>query len=303
MMFGRILAAGAVTLFLALPAAAQQVADPDYAPKLESPAYREEGPLVAIDEAHRNFHTIEGRYAPFARLLDTDGYRTSALKTPVSAEALAAVKILVIANARSAPPVASAFTAEEIAAIHAWVEGGGSLLLIADHAPFGTAAADLARAFGVDMGQGYVVVREEGKVASILDFSGKQLGDHPILHGRTGDETIRHVRSFTGQSLGVPAGGAALLDLPVDALEITGPAQLEALDKGETVPGISAGGRAQAVALTVGKGRVVVAGEAAMFSAQTVSRPNQPTKHIGLTIADDQQFALNTLHWLSHLLD
>ncbi len=55
--------------------------------------------------------------------------------------------------------------------------------------------------------------------------------------------------------------------------------------------------------MTIGKGRVVIAGEAAMFSAQTATRPNQPVRHMGLTVADDQQFALNTLHWLSHLIN
>jgi hypothetical protein len=302
-MFKPTLAVIAAVLVLALPAAAQQVADPGYTPKLERPGYTEHGPIVAIDEAHRNFHTLAGRYAPFARLLTADGYSVSASKAPLSAETLAGVDALVIANARVTAPATSAFTAEEVVAIRAWVETGGGLLLIADHAPFGGAAADLARAFGVDMGEGYVAVREDGKVTFAVDYSGKRLGDHPILHGRRKGEKIRHVRSFMGQSLGVPDGAVALLDLPTDALEVASTSQIAQLRQGQTVPGKPAGGRAQAVALTIGKGRVVIAGEAAMFSAQMNSRPNRAAKQMGLMVADDQQFALNTLHWLSHLME
>ncbi|HEX7929434.1 MAG TPA: hypothetical protein VF470_00800, partial [Sphingomicrobium sp.] len=33
------------------------------------------GPLVAIDAAHNNYHTLKGRYAPFGAVLENDGYR------------------------------------------------------------------------------------------------------------------------------------------------------------------------------------------------------------------------------------
>lgn len=299
----KLMLATLAALFLsALPATAQQMADPAYAPVIEHPAYAEQGPVVAIDEAHRNFHTLTGRYAPFAKLLGADGYRVSASTTPLSAEALVSMTVLVIANARAAPPETSAFTVDEIAAVKAWVEGGGSLLLIADHAPFGTAAADLARAFGVEMGQGYVGVHEEGKITFAIDFANRQLGDHPILHGRSKEEEVRHVRSFTGQSLTLPDGAVSLLGLPADAQEVAEPSQAMALLKGEAAAGRAVSGRSQAMAMTVGKGRLVVAGEAAMFSAQVVQRRDQPPHYMGLTIVDDQQFALNTLHWLSHLI-
>ena len=51
-------------------APAQQVADLKYKPPLPRPAYQAgKGPRVAIDEAHHNFHTAEGRNKPFAELL------------------------------------------------------------------------------------------------------------------------------------------------------------------------------------------------------------------------------------------
>src|SRR5215204_4107099 len=64
----------AAALLLAAPASSQQVADPDFKPKVERPAYAGRGPVVLIDEAHGNFHTASGRYAPFAALLKADGF-------------------------------------------------------------------------------------------------------------------------------------------------------------------------------------------------------------------------------------
>ena len=59
---------------------------------------------------------------------------------------------------------------------------------------------------------------------------------------------------------------------------------------------VSAAGRAQAVALPFGKGRVVVFGEAAMLSAQNV---NFGMNYPG---TDNRQLVLNVVHWLSGLL-
>jgi hypothetical protein len=291
----------ATAFLLAAPAFAQeQVVDARYAPKVEHPAYHGEGPVVAIDEAHRNFHTLEGEYAPFGKLLRADGYRLRASTTRFSADALKGIDILVIANARA--PVGSAFGEDEIVALRQWVAGGGSLLLISDHAPFGGAAAALARAFGIDMGTGYAVARQDGVITSNIEFSGGALGAHAILAGRDTTERVKHVRSFTGQSLGVPAGGVALLTLPSDTLEVAGPSEIAALRHGQIVHGRRVGGRAQALAVAIGKGRLVVAGEAAMFSAQILTFPGEASERMGLRAEDDEQFALNVAHWLSRLL-
>ncbi|HEX4739183.1 MAG TPA: hypothetical protein VH331_16655 [Allosphingosinicella sp.] len=287
---------------VAAPAAAQQEVDTHYRPKVEHPAYSANGPVVAVDEGHRNFHTLGGRYAPFGKLLTADGYRVQASSAPFSSDALKGVDVLVIANALPAERGGSAFSDAEIAALKQWVQGGGSLLLISDHAPFGRAASALAAAFGVDMGTGYAVARQDGKITANIEFSGGALGAHPILHGRDKAEQVRHVKSFTGQSLGVPAGGTALLTLPDDALEVANERAIDQLRRGDTVPGRRVGARAQALAFTLGKGRVVVAGEAAMFSAQIVHFPGGETMRMGLWADDDEKFALNVLHWLTRLI-
>ncbi|MCZ6671349.1 MAG: DUF4350 domain-containing protein [Verrucomicrobia bacterium] len=123
---------------------AQQVADLSYRPPIPHPAYpTEKGPRIGIDEAHNNFHTANGRYKPFAELLRRDGYRVGRLRKSLSAKSLEDVDVVVIANPLHKQnnnnwklPTPSAFSKEEIAALHTWVEEGGSLFLIADHMPF-----------------------------------------------------------------------------------------------------------------------------------------------------------------------
>ena len=117
------------------PLAAQQVSDPDFNASVENPAYTRQGPTVAIDEAHGNFHTADGRYKPFADLLRSDGYKVVAFTSTCDARSLEGIDVLVISNARNLPAVQRgdtsqpAFTADEINAVRAWVEGGGALLV------------------------------------------------------------------------------------------------------------------------------------------------------------------------------
>ena len=288
----------ALLLALAVPAAAQQHADAHFEPKVAHPAYAANGPVVAVDQAHHNFHTLDGKYAPFGRLLGADGYRVRPNLEPFSGQSLSAVNVLVISNALPADGGQAAFRPDEIAAIRQWVENGGSLLLIADHAPFGTAAAPLAAAFGVDMGEGFAAVRQFDKVSAQIRFWSHLLGTGPIMEGRDDSERIRSVESFTGQSLGIPPGATALLLLPRDAAEVANASDISALAHGASVSGRRVGGRAQAVALSYGRGRVVIAGEAAMFTEQYFPWGER----LGLTNQDDQQFALNVLHWLSRLI-
>src|SRR5918994_4274356 len=152
----------ALIVLLPTPAFAQQHPDPEFNTSVENPAYKKEGPRVMFDEAHHNFHTFEGRFKPFVDLLLNDGYRVIRNRQPFTKAILSSFKILVISNALGAEDLdeegadKSAFTDEEIQAVHDWVKGGGALLLIADHAPFGGAAESLAKQFGVSMSKGFV---------------------------------------------------------------------------------------------------------------------------------------------------
>jgi hypothetical protein len=67
--------------------------------------------------------------------------------------------------------------------------------------------------------------------------------------------------------------------------------------------GRDVGGRAQGLAFSLGRGRVVVLGEAAMLSAQVFPAADGSQGRMGMNVpgSDDKQFALNVMHWLSRL--
>ena len=287
-------------------------ADGDFDTHVARPAYAARGPTVLIDQAHRNIHTRSGRYAPFARLLASDGYDVRANRAPFTAASLAGAKVLVVASPRGRPNKASpAFTDAECAAVAAWVAGGGALLLVTDHAPIGSATEPLARQFGIEQGLGEVQDRAHAADAhgdpSQLVFTRRDglLGDHPILAGRGPDERVERVMTFTGQSLRGPEGSAPLLRLADTAVDLPlisvvfKPGILDddlIMTLGDPVP---ATGKAQAIALVHGRGRVVVTGEAAMLTAQV-----EDGKKFGMNLTgiDNRQFALNIVHWLSGAL-
>ena len=311
-----ILALAAV--LTAAPAAAQQqMVDPDFRPAVVRQAYAADGPTVVIDEAHHNFHTVDGQYAPFAALLRADGYEVRAGTAAFDAGGLDEVDVLVIANAGAVhEPTGPIFTGAEIEAVEAWVREGGRLLLIADHAPFGAAAEPLAAAFGVRMGKGYAfAITTGGGVTTNLVYPPEAFGAHPIIAGGGAEERVESVTAFTGQSLAGPAGATVLLPMTVGAREAADLPTLQRLvariEAGEaagpvigelSTPALPA----QALAFEHGEGRVVVLGEAGMLSAQLVRFPEgsgQPDRRFGMNVAPGNiRFGLNVVHWLDGLL-
>src|SRR6266581_1001326 len=88
---------------------------------------------------------------PFADLIADDGYHVVRNHKSFNKETLETFKVLVIVNALGAEDAdeegadKSAFTDEECDVVRDWVRGGGALLLLADQAPFGSAAQNLAK--------------------------------------------------------------------------------------------------------------------------------------------------------------
>lgn len=300
----RFLLAIIAASILCLPSLAQQVADPNFDTKVANPAYKKNGPRVLFDEAHKNFHTASGRYKPFADLITNDGYQVTPNQQKFSVETLKGYDILVISNALGAeqmntPEAANpAFTDAECDAVRDWVKAGGALLLIADHAPMGSANQILGDRFGVNMSKMFTIDSQNSDKESnnpgfiVYTRENGGLADHPITRGRNNSERINRIIAFTGQSLKGPLESFALLKLADSAFDTM---------PGENSPRTSATGRAQAVVLTFGKGRVVVQAEAAMLSAQ-LAGPNKMAFGMNRPGIDNRQYALNVMHWLSKAL-
>lgn len=299
MMFGLLISSPSST--------AQQIADTLFEPRVSSPAFKEgAGPSVLIDEAHHNFHTMQGRYLAFARLLQRDGYVVNPQRTRFTRTDLDRAKILVIANALAQEneddwnlPTPSAFDSAEVATVRDWVKDGGSLWLIADHMPFPGAAGLLAAEFGILMGNGFALDArtEEGRMR--FTRSDGSLADHPITRGRNPSERIDSVIAFTGQAFRLEGAGDPLMTLRRNVVLLM-PAVAWQFSK--LTPSIPASGMLQGALVLFAKGRVAIFGEAAMFSAQ-VSGPNRtPTGMNDPSAPQNAQFLLNVLHWLSGLL-
>lgn len=284
--------------------------DPSFQPEVDHPAFAAgTGLRVAIDESHCNRHTADGLYKPFAELLRRDGFVVTPSKSRCTAAALADIDILVISNALGERnckgvwklPTPSAFRPEEITAVETWVEEGGALLLIADHMPFAGAAEELARAFGIGFVNGYAL-RDHGERAIRFERSAGTLAEHAITAGRSAEEKVDAVVSFTGQGFRPLRGGISpLLTIPAD---VTMRLPQVANVFTETTPSFSAEGLLQGAVLTHGKGRVAVFGEAGMFSAQELTMGGEVVR-FGMNAPGAEQNAqlvLNMMHWLAGLL-
>jgi hypothetical protein len=290
-----------------------QRADSSFTPKILRPSYSTGGPTICVDEAHYNSHTARGLYAPFAMLMRSDGYRVRGLEERFGRGIPGECRVLVIANATGGKTYTlfglnlptrsrerrheSAFSTAEIDTLRSWVSRGGSLLLVADHYPYGASASALSRAFGVDMSGGFT---EAANVDTARPWDRSQLAYsrdngllavHPITNGRSAAEQVHRVVTFTGQSLLAPSAQPLL---------VLGDSAVDYLPPPPRFEGRSAASRAQGVAAEIGQGRAVVLGEAAVLTAQV----DDKGRAFGMQVPgnDNQQFALNIVHWLTHLL-
>jgi uncharacterized protein (DUF302 family) len=297
--------ASVCTPTLAPRADGAQVSDTEFIPDVLAKTYRDgEGPVVYLDEAHHNFHTIEGRYATFAKVLRMDGFSISPFRKTFDAESLGRVEILVIANAQAtgddeaedALPTHSAFSADEIVAIEQWVSRGGSLFLIADHMPWPGAAENLGRALGVQMTNSFATDKSCSDDEFLFERDNGSLGHHQITDGRSDSERIDHVRTFTGQAFWLTEPGVPILRLKPGSVLLL-PSQAWQLHS--DTPQVPGDGLLQGAVLEHGKGRIAVFGEAAMFSAQ-VSGPKKRPMGMNMPSADQNaKFLLNIMHWLA----
>jgi hypothetical protein len=301
----RVIIAGLLFAGIAT-AAAQQVPDTAFDPKVEKPQYpADRGPKVLIDAAHLNFHTAEGGYAPFAKLLRLDGYRVESSKKPFTASALAGADVLVIANAMHkqseqdfAPlPTLSAFTDVEIAEVEKWVRAGGSLFLIADHMPLAGHAEALAAAFGVRFQNGFAMDANRRGLITFTRSAGS-LTASPIANGRNAAERVDSVTTFTGQAFRIDpkVDAQPLLVLP-EGYQLLLPEV--AFKFSEKTPRVPATYMLQGAIVRHGNGRAAFFGEAAMFTAQLAGPDKVPMGMNSPEARQNARFALNLMHWLS----
>jgi hypothetical protein len=289
-------------IFISLSIHAQQLGDTSFTPKNTTRTFSSsQSPVVLLDEAHHNFHTMDGRYRPFVDILKSDGYSVKNNKTTFTKESLAHADILIISNALHSKnienwdlPNYSAFSREEIEAVYQWVKNGGSLFLIADHMPFPKAAEDMAAIFGFQFNNGYV--EELTNKAQLFEVNKGTLLAHPILKGAGIKEEITSVKAFTGQAFLSPPNAKPLLVFGDSAISYM---PTKSWKFPADTPEIPVKGWNQGATLEFDKGRIVIFGEAAMFTAQISGKDKMKMGVIAEGAEQNEQFLLNIMLWLS----
>ncbi|MEM6765688.1 MAG: hypothetical protein AAF655_12205 [Bacteroidota bacterium] len=282
---------------LCLAAFGQQVADRELMIAVEAPTYPlTKGPVVGIDHGHHNFHTLEERFSAFGKLISADGYQAVSIQV-FSKEELAKIKVLVIANPIHADneegwkrPIYSAFTEEEIKRVISWVREGGSLLLIADHMPFGGAASKLAEPFGVQYEDGFVMKDERTWPPETYSKAKGTLKKSPVTVG------IDSLVAFTGSALKLPHDAIPIATYQEDQ-KFHYPA-VEAWEFDEETTVTSTEEMAFGGLVEYGKGRAAFFTEAAMFTAQ-ISKGSRKMGFNHPHATQNQQFILNVMSWLT----
>lgn len=304
-----LLALSALALSI-LPVLAQsdrQQPDLAYAYANASPAWAAgAGPRIVLSTTESNY-VRRGSMDPFAQLAQGDGFVVEKQQGDLAGALAQDPAVLVIANPylesfadqpAMTPP--SAFSAAEIEAVRAWVEGGGSLLLLADHAPFGGGSSDLATAFGFTFLNGHAIedrAAEAGYNKVSIEFAPDRglAAGHPITDGSTGRAKIARFQAFGGQAF-IPAEGAqTLLTIP-QGWSAVFTYRLSA--ERRTAPRIDASGMAQGAAMEYGNGRIAVFTEAGAFTAQVIDGVDR----FGFNTPegrDNPEFILATLRWLA----
>lgn len=293
-----------VTLFACNTA---QVADNSYDTSVKEPFFRTQKPKVLFDEAHFNVHTIKGTYKPFVSLVSNDGCIVTPNLQRFSKEVLKDYDVLVISNAKGGLHENKgdpAFAETECSTVEKWVNEGGSLLLIADHFPMGSAAQNLSKKFGVTMSNGEVsdtiYFQGNNKFRDELVFSKANglLMENEVTQGQNPNDIVSKVVTFRGQSLSIPDSAIVLLKLSSSSLLTIPKGSKTVGDKTyiEFSDPVSALGSCQGLALKHGKGRVIILGEAAMITAQKYKGEKFGMNAKG---NENRQFALNMMRWLA----
>ena len=315
-----ITVAVSLTIWLALSTTKALAQEPAYPPGT--------GPVVLIDAAHHNVYRAAQR-ASIIEFLEKDGYRVrELLRGRFDRESLDGVQIIIIETALSAQnalpsnppteaelaeawrlPTPSAFAPEEITFLSRWVKTGGALLLVFDHMPLAGAAQKLAGAFGIEVSNGYAVderllgelaPRNVAQAGSLVFRRVDQtLAEHPITNGRSATERVDSAATYVGSAFQLPPEGESLLRLGPSFISLLPQVAWQFSDatRRESIATWSQGG-----VLRVERGRVAIFGEHGLLT--TPARVAADSADAGANPQhQNPQLLLNTLHWLSGLLD
>lgn len=278
---------------------------PDYRfkPQAIVPAYPDgNGPVIFVDAAHNNIHTLEDRLIVTGKLLSNDGYIVQQLDYKIeTGQELNSCQIYLIVNPLSDKnlevwenPTYSAFTDMEINYIRDWVHKGGSLMLIVDHMPIPGAAYDLAKAFGFELKNGHTHQLPWDR-DNWFYRDGYSLSENLITNGFHDNERVDSVLAFGGSSFLYPEDAISILTLDSFYYQWEPERVWEFLPEDR----YSANGYSMGAFKEFGNGKIIVYSEAMMFTAQLGG--GFSFLKLGMNSKDEPdnyQLLINSIHWL-----
>ena len=266
---------------------------------VENPSFKfNDGPLVMIDAAHKNFFVQSHLIKPLVDIVLNDGYRVSFIDKTLTRENLNQAKILIIITAlpfdfatrRSAAEMQT-FTENELNEVQAWVKNGGSLLVFSEHAPFDQAINPLLKKFEIESSVGVTIDTlnyDKSYNSRMIVFKGENLNNsHPLVNGKY---EVKKLVSF---------GGSALSGEKYDNILRLGNSSLNV--RHQTGNGPIGRGNSQGLAGFYGKGKVVAFGDSNGFTAMIFDNEDGSKMYAGMNSKgyDWKNFVLNTFDWLS----
>tara|TARA_B100001173_G_scaffold182016_1_gene157117 strand:+ start:115 stop:948 length:834 start_codon:yes stop_codon:yes gene_type:complete len=266
---------------------------------VENPSFEfNEGPLVMIDAAHKNFFVQSHLIKPLVDIVLNDGYRVSFIDKKLTKENLNQAKILIIITAlpfdfatQSSAAGMETYTENELNEVQAWVNNGGSLLVFSEHAPFDQAINPLLKKFEIESSVGVTIDTlnyDKSYNYRMIVFKGNNLNNsHPLVNGKY---EVKKLVSF---------GGSALSGEKYDNILKLGNSSLNV--KHQTGNGPLGSGNSQGLAGFYGKGKVVAFGDSNGFTAMIFNNEDGSKMYAGMNSEgyDWKNFVLNTFDWLS----
>ncbi|MBN2774850.1 MAG: hypothetical protein JXR31_11410, partial [Prolixibacteraceae bacterium] len=133
-----------------------------------------------------------------------------------------------------------------------------------------------------------------------FNLNEKTLVRSPVTEGRNKNESVQQIVSFTGEAFKIPSDATPILKF-TEKYVVLLPDTAWVFDKNTEI--INAKGRCQGAFKKFGKGKIVVSGEAAMFSAQ-IAGPQKIKAGMNREDAkENYKLLLNIIHWLDGRFD
>ena len=164
--------------------------------------------------------------------------------------------------------------------------------------PMAGAAKELAAEFGFEFSNGFVFDTVSDGPAVFKLQEGTLIGS-VITKGRDKSESVEQITSFTGQGFKFPDDAIPVLIFNENYVNLL-PDTAWVFDE-KTIK-FRVKGWSQGAFKEYGKGKIVAFGEAAMFTAQVSGEQRRPMGMNMPTAAQNPQFLLNVMRWLSGLL-